>query len=471
VSAGSGLTTSRRVALAVLVVLATGVLAMTAVAYGAITRSLAADVDDALVAEGQAYADWVAGEGPEDDADLPAATRSYLAARGTAGTASTPILLIRFSDGRIVSNSDVRVEESVESAARLEEPDGEAELFSFTYDDVDYRAASAPILSEDGETLGVFEAALPTEGVVSVATQVGVVLLIAGLIVVVIGALASGAVARLSLAPLRSAARQARGVTGASLDVRIAYEGPDDEVGALVRATNGMLDRLEGAFAEQRRFTADASHELRTPLAVIKGHLSLATDPATAEADRASSLLVVEEELGRMERLVDDLLTLARLDRAEPRPHQPLELGLLLRDAAERTKALAPRTIACDCACDVWTSGEPDQLMQAVMNVAKNAVQHTGEGGHVWLACAERDGRAVVTVSDDGPGIDEADLPHVFDRFYRSRQRKSSGAGSGLGLAIATRLVELHGGTIVASNREEGGAEFKIALPKAPKPG
>jgi two-component system OmpR family sensor kinase len=458
------------VALAVFVVLALGVIAMTAVAYGAITRSLAGDVDDSLAAEGQAYADWVAGEGPEDDADLPDATRSYLAARGTAGTASTPILLVRFSDGRLVSNSDVRVEDAPESAERLDGPAESAELFSFEYEGEGYRAAVAPIVGQDGETLGVFEAALPTEGVSSVATQVGTALLAAGLIVVVIGALASRAVARASLARLRDAALQARGITGASLDSRIEYDGPDDEVGTLVHATNAMLERLEGSFAEQRRFTADASHELRTPLAVIKGHLSLATDPSTSEADRTSSLLVVREELGRIERLVDDLLVLARLDRAEPSPHQPLDLGLLLRDAAERTKAIAPRTIRCDCACDVWTLGDPDQLLQAFMNVTKNAAQHTAEGSSIVVACAERDGRAVGTVEDDGPGIDPADLPHVFDRFYRSRTRKSSGTGSGLGLAIAQRMVELHAGTITAANRPSGGAAFTISLPLIVEP-
>ncbi len=380
---------------------------------------------------------------------------------------------MRLADGRVLSNSSVRLESVPANAAALRAATRTRTFLDLGAGQADYRAVVSTIESQDGKVVGVFEAALPRAPARATAADVAWTLFGAGLAVVVIGALASAALARTSLNPLRQVAARTRAVTHSSLGERIDYDGPDDEVGILVAAVNGMLGRLETAFGEQKRFVSDASHELRTPLAVISGHLDAAINPNIGEADREASLETVREELGRMERLVDELLMLARLDAGPGRTHQPLDLGIVVMEAVQRARALGPTSIEASCADEPWVSGDPDQLLQAVLNLTSNAVQHAGWDGTVTVSCFSRSGRACVRVQDDGPGIDPKDLPHVFDRFYRGRGTRSEAAGSGLGLAIAKRLVEVHGGEISVENIAAAsgggdiatGASFTITLP------
>ena len=463
------LSTSVRVSLAVTLVLVLGVWGLATVAYFGVSQRMTSDVDRTLLREAEAYS--AALGQPTRGADLAGQTRAYLAARASAYSATNPILLVRFANGRVISNSSVKLENAVANLRALDPATADRSYLSVSYAGRSYRAVTAPVSDVSGVKVAVFESALPTSLADDVARQLLTTLVLAGSVVVVLGALLSAWAARTSLRPLRRAAATASQVGHSSLMRRIAYDGPDDEVGQLASAINAMLDRLEGAFGEQRRFTADASHELRTPLAVVTGHVELLKRGGLSEDEQREELELIALETDRMGRLVDDLLALARLDSGALRAHQALELSTLLGEAAARARGLGDRVIEVRAPADVWVSGEPDQLMQALLNLLGNAVAHTDAGGHVWLHAVPGIGGVAIEVSDDGPGIRREDLSRVFDRFYRAQgPRRSDGGGSGLGLAITKRLIELHDGEIIASNRPEGGAHFTILLKRIPAP-
>jgi len=469
VSRRSRVTMSARVALAVTIVLALGVLALSLAAYWRLSASLAMDLDRSLVREAEAFAGAMAS-GVTEDSDVRAATRTYLAARAQSSSTFHPVLLVHFATGTpaVISNTDLLLETATGNRAALDVATAKSAFVDLTFGTERYRATTVPVRASDGTIVAVFEAALPTSATREIGTQLLATMLGLGTTIVVIGALVAVLVARAALRPLARAASTAATITQSSLGDRIEYAGPDDEVGEMARAINAMLDRLESAFGEQRRFTADASHELRTPLAVIAGHAEMLRSLEMEPAERAEELALISDEVARMGRLVDDLLALARLESGGAGPHQPLEVSTLLAEAAARGRGLGDRTITVAAASDLWVSGDPDQLMQALLNLVGNAVAHTRPGGTITLsATAPQPGLVHITVADDGPGIRREDLDRVFDRFYRVQgPRGADSGGSGLGLAITRRLVELHGGTVAASNRAGSGAVFGIELPR-----
>jgi signal transduction histidine kinase len=463
---------SARVAVAVTLVLALGVLMLSLAAYWRVSVSLATDLDRSLLREAEAFSGAIS-PGVAAGTDLRAATRTYLAARSQASGTSRPVLLVHFATGTpsLISNSDLLLEDATGNSTALDVATAKAAFIDLRLGAEEYRATTVPVRSAQGTVVAVFEAALPTSGVSALATELLVTMLGIGLLVVALGVFVAVWAARASLRPLARTASTTARITKSSLAERIEYSGPEDEVGLVVSAVNEMLDRLEAAFGEQRRFTADASHELRTPLAVISGHVEMLRDIAMDPVERAEELALIADEVARMARLVDDLLALARLESAAPGAHQPLEVASLLEEAAARGRGLGMRRMTVEVAPDLWVSGDPDQLMQALLNLVGNAVAHTGDGGAIMLGAQPADGRVRITVADDGPGIRREELTRVFDRFYRAQGPRSiATGGSGLGLAITKRLVELHGGTITAENGPQGGAVFTIELRRAERP-
>lgn len=464
------LTTSARVALAVTVALAVGVFALSSMAYFRVADRLRADVDRSLMREAEAYSAALAQPARVGTSDLTGSTRVYLQARSATPSSTRPVLLVRFASGHVLSTADLRLERATANRTALDPGTARRAFVDLVYLGVRYRAATVPVLGPAGVTVAVFEAALPTEGVTALLAELLYTLAGVGALVIVVGAGLSVWAARASLAPLRHAADTTARVTQSSLAERVDYDGPNDEVGALVSSVNSMLDRLELAFGEQRRFVADASHELRTPLQVVSGHLEILEHDAMTPEERADELALLSDEVGRMSRLVDDLLALARLE-SSTRPHQPLEVSTLLQEAAARGRALGDRTVRVEAELDLWVGGDPDQLMQALLNLVSNAVEHTSDGGTIVLSACARAHTVRISVADDGRGIRREDLTRLFDRFYRSGgPRPGSSGGSGLGLAITKRLVELHGGRISAENRLQSGAVFTIILPRTETP-
>jgi signal transduction histidine kinase len=300
------------------------------------------------------------------------------------------------------------------------------------------------------------------------------------LIILIIGTLASMGIAAMlvsittnhSLAPLGSVTETALQITRAGdLSQRIPYEGPsEDEVGQLINAFNQTLSRLENLFNAQRRFIADVGHELRTPLTVIKGNVGLMRK---LECGDDESLDSIDAEVDRLTRMVGDLLLLARAESGKlPLDHQQVELDTLLLEVLQQTQVLASDQLDLRLGeiDQVLVCGDRDRLKQVFLNIISNAIKYTQKGGEVIAGIGKVDDQARVTISDNGPGIPAEDIPHIFERFYRtekSRTRSKDGKGFGLGLSIAYWIVRHHGGHIEVDSKEGEGTRFNVLLPLA----
>ncbi len=297
--------------------------------------------------------------------------------------------------------------------------------------------------------------------------------LLAGAVVLLLACLASYLAGARVSAPLRRLAGIAARVDAGDLAPRMAQPaGSGTEIAVLSHAFNGMLDRLEQAFASQRAFVADASHELRTPLTVIRGQLDLLAAqeaPAPDEIQRVERL--VQGEVGRMGRLVDDLLLLAAAEQREFLLRRPIRLESFVPEVWEGLPALATRRFELGAVPRGTLHADPDRVAQALRNLAANAVGHTeAPDGLVRLDVRAVGHRVRFLISDDGPGIPPGDREQVFARFHRlddARARNGGGAGAGLGLAIVRAIAEAHGGLARAVEPEPGsrGARMELELP------
>ncbi|MCC7195628.1 MAG: HAMP domain-containing histidine kinase [Gemmatimonadaceae bacterium] len=262
---------------------------------------------------------------------------------------------------------------------------------------------------------------------------------------------------------------------GRSLHRRVVVEGDArDEFGSLARTLNDMLSRLEVSFGALRRFTADASHELRTPLAVIRADVERAMATPRDAHEHAVALEEALHEVSRMTGLVESLLTLARADEGRfDIVRVPLDLEAVIRDVAETAQILGEErgvTVTMPRMESVAVEGDPERLRQLFLNIATNAVKYTSSGGTVEISLEARHDEAIVTVRDDGIGIAAADLPFVFDRFWRAdlARTRSTGGGAGLGLAISQWIAQAHDGRIDVASRLGRGTTFTVILPQAP---
>jgi signal transduction histidine kinase len=246
-------------------------------------------------------------------------------------------------------------------------------------------------------------------------------------------------------------------------------ETNNDEVRRLAESFNHMLDRLEAAFTGQRAFVADASHDLRTPLTIVQGQLEvLARNPNPDAAEVRRVTAQVTAATGRMERLVDDLLLLARADSGAGFSPEASELEPLLAAEVEALGETSGRLIELGEVSPRPVLLERERVSRAVTNLITNAVSHTGEGGRIRVSAVGRGEWVVIAVDDDGPGVPVEMRERVFDRFARlDSSRSSDSGGSGLGLAIVSAVAELHGGQAACSDSPLGGARFTITLPAA----
>ncbi|TMK24013.1 MAG: HAMP domain-containing histidine kinase [Actinobacteria bacterium] len=288
-------------------------------------------------------------------------------------------------------------------------------------------------------------------------------------------------VVRLGLRPLDRMEVTAGQIAAGQLSRRVTPADSRTEVGRLGLALNAMLDRLEKAFADRtlseerlRQFLADASHELRTPLASIRGYAELHRMGATEDAAGTElAMRRIEDESKRMGVLVDDLLTLARLDEEPTVRRQQVDLAGLARDAAGDARATAPdRTITISAPGTATVSGDPHQLHQVLANLMRNALVHTPPGTPIEVSVSDENADVTVSVRDHGPGLPAKSRENLFDRFWRAEGGRERGkAGAGLGLAIVQGVLDAHGGQITAENAPGGGALFVVRVPKlAPEP-
>ena len=261
---------------------------------------------------------------------------------------------------------------------------------------------------------------------------------------------------------------------GRSLHRRLPSDLGNDELSRLGSTLNAMIGRLEMSFGALRRFTADASHELKTPLTVLRADVERAMHPTAARGEKMLALEEALQETARMSDLVDSLLTLARADEGRFDLHrEPVALGPLVRDVYETAVILGEhngQTVTLSVLEEAMVDGDARRLRQLFLNLITNAIKYTSRGGKVELSLSHRVGDEVAfTVRDSGIGISAADLPYVFDRFWRAdraRSRGSERSGFGLGLAISQWIAQAHGGKVMAHSRLGRGSVFTVMLPR-----
>ena len=332
--------------------------------------------------------------------------------------------------------------------------------------------------------------------------------LLVGLGVLIALAAVSAAVVRTSLRPLQEIEQTAGAIAAGDLTRRVPDPEPDaaepqSELGRLSRALNTMLTQIEAAFTaraqsesaardaaasaqasesravrsegKMRQFIADASHELRTPLTTIRGYAELYRQGAVPPPEVARLVRRIEDEASRMGLLVEDLLLLARMDRERPLVLAPVELPVLAMDAVQAAQATAPdRSIRLDIRDDPSTLvawGDDARLRQVIGNLMTNALVHTPPDAAVTLRLSSApDNRAVIEVSDTGPGLSPKQKEHVFERFYRADEARTrhtdrQATGTGLGLAIVAAIVAGHHGSVEVLSEPGEGATFRVILP------
>ena len=316
-------------------------------------------------------------------------------------------------------------------------------------------------------TFGVGE---PLAAVSEAKSGVAQAFVLAGLLALVGSLLASYLIGARVSRPLRRMAAVAARVNAGELHPRIHDPGGrDDEVRVLANAFDHMLDRLTEAFAGQRAFVADASHELRTPLTVIRGQLEVLAaqeSPSGEEVRRVERL--VQAEIARVSRLVEDLLLLAKAEHVEFLRPEPVDLELFVGELWDGMSLLAERRFELGPIPLGTLTADPDRLAQALRNLLGNAIEQTKPGvGLVRLsALAGAGGQLTFLVDDDGPGIAAEQRERVFDRFHRTDSaRDRASGGTGLGLAIARAIADAHGGSVSAGRSPEGGARIELRLP------
>src|SRR5512140_3125208 len=241
----------------------------------------------------------------------------------------------------------------------------------------------------------------------------------------------------------------------------------NDEISDLVESFNQTLERLEALFTSQQRFLADVSHELRTPLTVIKGNVDLMRRMNHLDEE---SLSTIDQEAGRLTRLVGGLLLLAQAECGKLSLNmKPVELDTLLLEVFHEMRVLAGGKVKMRMGDidQAMVKGDRDRLKQVLLNLVGNAIQYTPSGGEVITSLAKIGDQVRIIVRDTGPGIPQEDLPFIFERFYRAEKSRTRGTstGFGLGLSIAQWIVENHGGTVEVESREGQGTTFAVWLP------
>lgn len=282
-----------------------------------------------------------------------------------------------------------------------------------------------------------------------------------------------GNISALSPQDLEELAAKLDAINSSHLDQRITVAGARQEMTALTDAINAMLDRIHRAYRSQARFVSDASHELRTPIAVIRGYADMLDrwgkkDPAALQ----EGITAIKSEAAAMQELVEQLLFLARGDNnTTPLRPEPFDLTAVASSLIKETQMIDDEHIfegRWEGAVPIVA--DPALIKQAARVLMDNAVKYSPGGGHILVTVGLRDGKAAFAVEDEGQGIAPADLPHVFERFYRTdRSRTRQTGGTGLGLSIAQWIVERHGGAFEVVSRVDIGTRFTMLLPAAPE--
>ena len=437
-----------RLTLAVALAVAVAVAATSAITYVLVRNELRGQVDDALrervsSVHGRVETDQVTGE-PE----LVLPPDRFGGAPG--------ITQLVTADGDVIRPREATFDLPISERARLTAA-GEQRAF---FADARVAGTHLRVYTIPLDTRGLaLQIARPLEEVDAALDRIRVLLFLIAAVGIALAAALGLIVSKAVLAPVQRLTRTAEEVSETrDLSRRIDASGTD-ELSRLAATFNTMLGALEDSARAQRQLVSDASHELRTPLTSLRTNIEvLARDQAMPAADREALLRDVTEQLTEMTALIAELVELARGDQAPTEP-EDVRLDLVAADAIERTRRNRPGVSFRTELEESLIRGVPATVERAVSNLLDNAAKWSPPGGEVEVTV--RDGE--LTVRDHGPGIDEADLPFVFDRFYRAPSARGM-PGSGLGLAIVRQVAEAHGGTVVADRADGGGTLMRLTL-------
>jgi signal transduction histidine kinase len=364
-------------------------------------------------------------------------------------------------DGELIASSPNVRGGPLEIAYEAGRPDAISTVSGLAIDDDVFRVLSRTVSTAGGAVVLQVGTTLDD---VSESTEalVGTLLLAIPLAVVLLAGVVWWLVGR-TLKPVESIRSEVAEIGATDLHRRVPLPDAKDEIGRLAETMNVMLERLERSVERQQRFVGDASHELRSPLARLRTEIEV--DLATLGEADAARLESLRDEVVALQRLVEDLLVLARLD-ADPLPvrTQPIDLDDLVLKVGRRVKAEGRIAVDMSGVSGAHVAGDPHQLERAITNLSDNAERHASH--EVTFTLKEDGGRAVLTIGDDGPGIPEEHMGRIFERFVRvDAARSQSTGGSGLGLAITREIIERHGGTVDLDTARDSGARFIVTLP------
>jgi len=331
-----------------------------------------------------------------------------------------------------------------------------------------FRIFTTPVM-ENKKLSYVVEVASPLAQLNEVLRNLSFSLLFLLPLTVILTSLSGVFLVQLTLKPVDQMIETIHQITAENLKLRLKIPGTKDEIESLARTFNQMISRLDEAFTSQRQFMGDISHELKTPLSVLKGELEVTLKRIRSTQEYETALHSSLEEVNRLAGIVENLLTLARFDAKTTTLYaQSLDLDLLIKDTVEAIQVLAVQkeiTLQYNSAQMVNITADKHQVKRLVLNILDNAIKYTLPGGKITIDLRQQDAWAEIDITDTGIGIPEAELPHIFDRFYRVDKARSS-VGFGLGLSIAQSIAKAHGGKIVAKPNFLQGTIFTIFLPK-----
>jgi heavy metal sensor kinase len=380
------------------------------------------------------------------------------------------IVLIYKADGTILKRYGANVELPAMDNVVKQALDGQSSFFTATTgngQEIRFYTSSLALSSNDSPI--VLVVGRPTAWIGDVMATFRDILGLSALVVLVLVGISGLLLANRALEPIAQITRIAQEIEYSDLSRRInVYSG--DELGRLASTMNRMFERLEGSFNRYRQFVADVSHELRTPLAVIQAETTLALNKERTGAEYQGSLELVAQESAYMSSAIDRILSLARSDAGKDSLNlTEVNLDELLAEVSADVKLLAnEKGLQFNIRPQKHITLRADRLKlrQLFISILENAVHYTPSGGSVSLSVIEKDGMAVVAISDTGIGIPPEHVPHIFERFYRVDQTQSRvDTGTGLGLAIAKSIAEAHGGRMEAESEVDKGTTFYVVLP------
>ncbi len=331
-----------------------------------------------------------------------------------------------------------------------------------------YRIFVMPVI-ENARMAYIVQVASPFSALAAALAKLRTILFLLLPLTVFLTGVVGAFFAKLALRPVESMIHTAYQITGENLNSRIHVPDTKDEIQRLAETFNEMLERLSRAFAFQQHFIQDVAHEFKTPLTILKGYLEVALKKARSPQEYESLLASNLEEINKLTRITNDLLTLARFDSRQIQLDLvSCDLCRLIEDVVSDIRVLAEQkkirlSIACREALVV--SVDESQVKRVFLNILDNAIKYTAAGGEVTLALDKEAGFAKIRISDTGSGIPSEDLPYIFDRFYRVDKARSSPGGFGLGLSITKSILEAHRGAIGVESVFGKGTTFMIRLP------